>query len=185
MHLLCLTLRFQLSPGKDDPCVAFRVKLEAAMRVPETLQPIEVPFFLNSGAAFPSRKQPPLVRTARPRLRVTRSEIAIYEFGRHRHHDQSKNPAHHTTGSKLAPPRAVLKFNLDAILRSTMQTEGVSPDDIGGCSLSSLTASAVLARSLFPSSARSFCSPSCAAATKSHVTIVTSSPTMNPDPVAV
>jgi hypothetical protein len=44
----------------------------------------------------------------RPRLRVTRSEIAIHEFGRHRHHDQSKNPAHHTTGSKLAPRRAVL-----------------------------------------------------------------------------
>jgi hypothetical protein len=89
---------------------------------------------------------------ARPRLRVTRSEIAIHEFGRHRHHDQSKNPAHHTTGSKLAPRRAVLKFNLDAIYRSIMQTDGVSPDDIGGCSLSSLTASAVLARSSFPSS---------------------------------
>jgi hypothetical protein len=61
---------------------------------------------------------------ARPRLRVrvTRSEIAIHEFGRHRHHDQSKNPAHHTTGSKLAPRRAVLKFNLDAIHHSTMQT---------------------------------------------------------------
>jgi hypothetical protein len=57
----------------------------------------------------------------RPRLRVTRSEIAIHEFGRHRHHDQSKNPAHHTTGSKLAPRRAVLKFDLDAIHRSTMQ----------------------------------------------------------------
>jgi len=51
--------------------------------------------------------------SARPRLRVTRSEIAIHEFGRHRHHDQSKNPAHHTTGSKLAPRRAVLKFNLE------------------------------------------------------------------------
>jgi hypothetical protein len=46
---------------------------------------------------------------------VTRSEIAIHEFRRHRHHDQSKNPAHHTTGSKLAPRQAVLKFNLDAI----------------------------------------------------------------------
>jgi hypothetical protein len=46
---------------------------------------------------------------------VTRSEIAIHEFGRHRHHDQSKNPAHHTTGSKLVPRRAVLKFNLDII----------------------------------------------------------------------
>jgi hypothetical protein len=54
---------------------------------------------------------------ARPRLRVTRSEIAIYEFGRHRHNDQSKNPAHHTTGSKLGPRRAVVKFNLDAIHR--------------------------------------------------------------------
>ena len=52
---------------------------------------------------------------ARPRPRLTRSEIAIHEFGRHRHHDQSKNPAHHTTGSKLAPRRAVLKFDLDAI----------------------------------------------------------------------
>jgi hypothetical protein len=59
---------------------------------------------------------------SRPRLRMTRSEIAIHEFGRHRHHDQSKNPAHHTTGSKLAPRRAVLKFNLDAIHHSTMQT---------------------------------------------------------------
>jgi hypothetical protein len=46
---------------------------------------------------------------------MTRSEIAIHEFGRHRHHDQSKNPAHHTTGSKFAPRRAVLKFDLDAI----------------------------------------------------------------------
>jgi hypothetical protein len=90
----------------------------------------------------------------RPRLRVTRSEIAIHEFGRHRHHDQSKNPAHHTTGSKLAPRRAVLKSNLDAIHHSMMQTDGESPDDISRCSLSSLTASAVLARSLFPSSAR-------------------------------
>ena len=44
---------------------------------------------------------------ARPRLRLTRPEIAIHEFGRHRHHDQSKNPAHHTTGSKLAPRGAV------------------------------------------------------------------------------
>jgi hypothetical protein len=52
---------------------------------------------------------------------VTRSEIAIHEFGRHRHHDQSKNPAHHTAGSKLAPRRAVLKFNLDAIHRSIMK----------------------------------------------------------------
>jgi hypothetical protein len=53
----------------------------------------------------------------RPRLRVTRFEKAIHEFGRHRHHDQSKNPAHHTTGSKLVPRRAVLKFNLDTIHR--------------------------------------------------------------------
>ena len=59
---------------------------------------------------------------ARPRLRVTRSEIAIHEFGRHRHHDQSKNPAHHTTGSKLAPRGVVLKFDLDAIRRLIMQT---------------------------------------------------------------
>ena len=66
----------------------------------------------------------------RPRLRLTRSEIAIHEFGRHRHHDQSKNPSHHTTGSKLAPRRVVLKFNLDTIHRSIMQTDGVSPDDI-------------------------------------------------------
>jgi len=36
---------------------------------------------------------------------VTRSEIAVHEFGRHCHHDQSKNPAHHITGSKLAPLR--------------------------------------------------------------------------------
>jgi hypothetical protein len=78
---------------------------------------------------------------------VTRSEIAIHEFGRHRHQDQSKNPAHHTTESKLAPRRAVLKFNLDAIHRSMMQTDGVPLDAIRGCSLSFLTASAVLARS--------------------------------------
>jgi hypothetical protein len=58
---------------------------------------------------------------ARPRLRLTRSEIAIHEFGRHRHHDQSKNPAHHTTGSKLAPRRAVLKFNFDGIHRSIIK----------------------------------------------------------------
>jgi hypothetical protein len=62
-------------------------------------------------------------------MRLTRSEIAIHEFGRHRHQDQSKNPAHHTTGSKLAPRRAVLKFNLDAIHRSIMQTDRASPDD--------------------------------------------------------
>jgi hypothetical protein len=74
-----------------------------------------------------------------PRLRLTRSEIAIHEFGRHRHQDQSKNPAHHTTGSKLAPRRAVLKFNFDAIHRSIMQTDGASPDDLSRCSRSSLT----------------------------------------------
>jgi hypothetical protein len=39
---------------------------------------------------------------------MTRSEITIHKFSRHRHHDQSKNPAHHTTGSKLALRRAVL-----------------------------------------------------------------------------
>jgi hypothetical protein len=62
-----------------------------------------------------ARNGPDLSPRPRLRLRVTRSEIAIHEFGRHRHHDQSKNPADHTTGSKLAPWRAVLKFNLDAI----------------------------------------------------------------------
>src|SRR4029450_12769080 len=51
----------------------------------------------------------------RLRLRLTRSEIAIHQFGRHRHHDQSKNPAHHTTGSKLAPRGVVLKLGLDAM----------------------------------------------------------------------
>ena len=107
---------------------------------------------LAASAEPDARNAPDLA--ARPRLRGTRSEIAIHEFGRHRHHDQSKNPAHHTTGSKLAPRRAVLKFNLDAIYRSIMQTDGVSPDDTSRCSLSSLTASAVLARSSFPSSAR-------------------------------
>src|SRR5690348_5263921 len=45
------------------------------------------------------------------RLRLVRSEVAIHEFGRHRHHDHSKNPAHHTTGSKLACRWVVLKFN--------------------------------------------------------------------------
>jgi hypothetical protein len=53
----------------------------------------------------------------RPRLRLTRSEITIHDFGHHRHYDQSKDPAHHTTGSKLAARRAVLKFNLDAHLK--------------------------------------------------------------------
>jgi hypothetical protein len=75
---------------------------------------------LAASAEPDARNAPDLA--ARPRLRVTRSEIAIHEFGRHRHHDQSKNPAHHTTRSKLAPRRAVLKFDLDAIHRSTMQT---------------------------------------------------------------
>ncbi len=89
----------------------------------------------------------------RPRLRLTRSEIAIHEFGRHRHHDNSKNPAHHTTGSKLAPRQAVLKVNLDAPPLDNAN-DGSSPNDISGCSLSFLTGSAVLARSLFPSSVR-------------------------------
>jgi hypothetical protein len=71
------------------------------------------PFFLAASAESDARNAPDLA--SRPRLRLTRSEIAIHEFGRHRHHDQSKNPAHHTTGSKLAPRRAVLKFNFDAI----------------------------------------------------------------------
>jgi hypothetical protein len=60
---------------------------------------------LAASAEPDARNAPDLA--LRPRLRVTRSEIAIHEFGRHRHHDQSKNPAHHTTGSKLAPRRAV------------------------------------------------------------------------------
>src|SRR5215470_2203616 len=61
-----------------------------------------------------------LVRAARRWLRVTRSEVPIHEFGHYRHDDQSKNPAHHTTGSKLARRRAVLKSNPDAIQRSTI-----------------------------------------------------------------
>jgi hypothetical protein len=99
---------------------------------------------LAESAEPDARNAPDLA--ARPRLRLTRSEIAIHEFGRHRHHDQSKNPAHHTTGSKLAPRRAVLKFDLDAIHRSIMQTDGVSLDDISRCSLSSLTGLGFLAR---------------------------------------
>jgi hypothetical protein len=75
---------------------------------------------LAASAEPDARNAPNLA--ARPRLSVTRSEIAIHEPGRHRYHDQSKNPAHHTTGSKLATRRAVLKFNLDAIHRSIMQT---------------------------------------------------------------
>jgi hypothetical protein len=75
---------------------------------------------LAASAEPDARNAPDLA--PRPRLRLTRSEIAIHEFGRHRHHDQSKNPAHHTTGSKLAPRQAVLKFKLDAIHRSIMQT---------------------------------------------------------------
>jgi len=63
-----------------------------------------------------ARNEPDLA--ARPLLTGTRSEIAIHEFGRHRHHDQSKNPAHHTTGSKLALQRAVLKFNIDVVGRT-------------------------------------------------------------------
>jgi hypothetical protein len=73
---------------------------------------------LAASAEPDARNAPDLA--ARPRLRVTRSQIAIHEFRRHRHHDQSKNPAHHTTGSKLAPGRAVLKPNLDAIHHSMM-----------------------------------------------------------------
>src|SRR5436305_12822365 len=36
MHLLCLTLRFQLSSGKTILSVVFRVNLESAMRTPKT-----------------------------------------------------------------------------------------------------------------------------------------------------
>ena len=75
-------------------------------------------------------------------------------FGGQAGHDHSKNPAHHTTGSKLVRRWVVLKLKLDTIHRSIMQTDGVSPDDSSRCSLSSLTASAVLVRSSFPSSAR-------------------------------
>jgi hypothetical protein len=46
------------------------------------------------------------------------------------------------------------EVQLDTIHRSIRQTVGVSPDDISRCSLSSLTGSAALARSSFPSSAR-------------------------------
>src|SRR5262249_45178371 len=69
-----------------------------------------------------------LVRASRPRLRVTRSEIAIQEFDRQRHHDQPKDPAHHTTGSKLAPRRAVLKSNPRGIDHWTMTNDGASAD---------------------------------------------------------
>jgi hypothetical protein len=63
---------------------------------------------------------------------MTRSEVAIHEFGRHRHHDQSKNPAHQTKGSKLAPRRAVLKSNLDGIHYSMMtnDVDGRTPERV-------------------------------------------------------
>ena len=129
-------------------------KFSRRFSVPQTTALAPLP--LSRGLA--ASAEPDARNTAglapRSRLRITRSEIAIHNFCRHRHHDHSKNPAHHTTGSKLAPRQAVLKFNLDAIHHSIMQTDGVSPDDMGRCSLSSLTASAVLARSSFPSSAR-------------------------------
>jgi hypothetical protein len=67
---------------------------------------------LAASAEPDARNSPDLA--PRPRLRLTRSEITIHEFGRHRHHDQSKNPAHHTTVSKLASRQAVLEFNLNA-----------------------------------------------------------------------
>src|SRR4029077_4085773 len=124
-------------------------KFSRRFSVPQTTSAAEG---LAASAEPDARNAPDLA--ARPRLRLTRSEIAIHEFGRHRHHDQSKNPAHHTRESKLARRGVVLKFNLDTIDRSIMQTDGASPDDISRCSLSSLTASVVLARSLFPSSAR-------------------------------
>jgi hypothetical protein len=82
---------------------------------------------LAASAESDARNATDLAPRPRLRLRVTRSEIAIHEFGRHRHHDQSKNPAHHTKGSKLAPWRAVLKFNLDAIHHTIMQNDGASP----------------------------------------------------------
>jgi hypothetical protein len=84
----------------------FSVPQTTSLRQPEELAASAEPDARNGRNLAP-----------RPRLRLTRSEIAIHEFGRHRHHDQSKNPAHHTTGSKLAFRRAVLKFNLDAIHR--------------------------------------------------------------------
>src|SRR5262245_4378812 len=58
-----------------------------------------------------------LVLAARTRLRVTRSEVAVHEFGRHRHYDQSKNPAHHTRGIETRASAGCLKFNLDPIHR--------------------------------------------------------------------
>ena len=116
------------------------------------VRPRQQPEGLAASAEPDARNAPDLA--LRPRLRLTRSEIAIHEFACHRHHDQSKNPAHHTIGSKLTPRRAVLKFNLNTIHRPIIETDGVSPDDISRCSLSSLTASAVLARLSFPLSAR-------------------------------
>ena len=48
--------------------------------------------------------------TLRPRLLTTRSEIPIHKFAHDGHSNKSKNPAHHTTRSKLALSRAVVKF---------------------------------------------------------------------------
>src|SRR4029077_15808406 len=98
-------------------------KFSRRFSVPQTTSAAEG---LAASAEPDARNAPDLA--LRPRVRVTRSEIAIHEFGRHRHHDQSKNPAHHTTGSKLPPRRAVLKFDLNAIHRSIMQPDGVSGD---------------------------------------------------------
>jgi hypothetical protein len=76
---------------------------------------------LAARAGPDTRNGPDLALRPRLRMRGTRSEIAIHEFGGHGHHDQSKNPAHHTTGSKLARERVVAKFNLHAIHCSIMQ----------------------------------------------------------------
>jgi hypothetical protein len=80
-----------------------RKNISAALVIFLSLAVFEPTEGLAASAEFDARNAPDL--SPRPRLRVTRSEIAIHEFGRHRHHDQSKNPAHHTTGSKLAPRR--------------------------------------------------------------------------------
>src|SRR4029453_3695243 len=48
--------------------------------------------------------------TLRPRLLTTCSEIPIHKFAHDGHSNKSKNPAHHTTRSKLALSRAVVKF---------------------------------------------------------------------------
>jgi hypothetical protein len=126
---------------------------------------------LAASAEPDARNAPDLA--ARPRLRVTRSEIAIHEFGRHRHHDQSKNPAHHTTGSKLAPRRAVLTSTSTPStarqckrwrIAGRYQSMFAFFSNRLGC-LGSIVVSVI----------GMFCSPSCAAATESHVTIVASS----------